>query len=90
MNRNKLYVWLAILAVLGLQFLEECHLHGDGANHSDCPLCLLSGTLQSPSINHVQLEKPLQYSQKVSPIIDSFICIYFHGFFYNLCGPPQT
>ncbi|MCG2810068.1 MAG: hypothetical protein L6428_01250 [Candidatus Aminicenantes bacterium] len=99
MNQNKrlvlsslsrIFITLLILAVLGLQFLEECHVHSDGVDHSDCPLCLLSGIIQSPNINHVLLEKPLQYSQKIFPIIDSFICIYFRGFLYTPCGPPQA
>jgi len=81
---------LIILTFLGLQFLEESHVHHDGAEHSDCPLCLLSGTLQSPTVNHVQLEKPLQYSQNVSPISDSLIFVYFRGFLYTPCGPPHA
>jgi hypothetical protein len=76
-------------AVLAVQIMAATHMHADGENHADCPLCLLSGTLQSPNIINIQLEKPLQYSQKVSPIIDSFICIYFRGFLYTPCGPPK-
>jgi hypothetical protein len=81
---------LLALTVIGIQILEATHRHADGADHYDCPLCLLSGTLQSPNINHDLLEKPLQYSQKVFPTTDLFICIYFRGFLYTTCGPPQT
>jgi hypothetical protein len=81
---------LLILAFLGLQFLEEWHVHSDRLDHSDCPLCLLSGIMQAPRIVHSLLSKPFLLDQDIFQTIDLFPCIYFRGFLYTPCGPPQA
>ncbi len=78
------------IAVFAVQIVVATHTHADGADHADCPLCLLSGTLQSPSVSRFIPENPLQFSEKAYPAIPSFIGITFPGFHYPSCGPPQA
>jgi hypothetical protein len=99
MNQNKRlvsalmsgsFIALLILAVLGLQILVACHVHADGEDHANCPLCLISGTLQSSSVNRFIPGNPLHFIEKAYPAITSFICICFPGYHYPSCGPPYA